>query len=200
MARLAAHPPETLSHKLCDPKIMNKPFKTLSSKIAWSCPWYAVRQDEILLPDGSQGVYNTVTKATAVWILPVTPQKEIVLCYSYRYTVDDWCWELPAGGVKPGQTLAEAALEELHEEVGGVCESLEHLGQFYTANGICDEVGHFFLATAVTLGPTAHEPAELIEVHTKPIEDVLNMALAGQISDAPSALVLLQAAERLRRL
>jgi len=66
---------------------MKRPFKTLSSRIAWSCPWYAIRQDEILLPDGSQGVYNTVTKATAVWILPVTPQGEIVLCRSYRYTV-----------------------------------------------------------------------------------------------------------------
>lgn len=179
---------------------MKHPFKTLTSRIAWSCPWYAVRQDEILLPDGSQGVYNTVTKPTAVWILPVTTQKEIVLCYSYRYTVDDWCWELPAGGVKPGQTLEEAAREELHEEVGGVCETLEHLGQFYTANGICDEVGHFFLATGVTLGETAHEPAEVIEVHPKPIEVVLDMALRGQISDAPSALVLLQVADRLRKL
>ena len=179
---------------------MKHPFKTLTSRIAWSCPWYAVRQDEILLPDGSQGVYNTVTKPTAVWILPVTTQKEIVLCYSYRYTVDDWCWELPAGGVKPGQTLEEAAREELHEEVGGVCETLEHLGQFYTANGICDEVGHFFLATGVTLGETAHEPAEVIEVHPKPIEEVLDMALRGQISDAPSALVLLQVADRLRKL
>lgn len=179
---------------------MKRPFKTLSSRIAWSCPWYAVRQDEILLPDGSQGVYNTVAKTAAVWILPVTPQGEVVLCRSYRYTVDDWCWELPAGGVKPGQTLKEAALEELHEEVGGSCEELTHLGKFYTANGICDEVGHFFLATGVILGPTAHEPAEVIEVHCKPIEQVLQMAYAGQITDAPSALILLQCAEKLRDL
>ena len=153
-----------------------------------------------MLPDGSQGVYNTVTKATAVWILPVTPQGEIVLCYSYRYTVDDWCWELPAGGVKPGQTLEEAALEELHEEVGGSCQTLEHVGQFYTANGICDEVGHFFLALDVTLGQPAHEPAEVIEIHRKPIAAVLQMAQSGAISDAPSALVLLQCAARLREL
>ncbi len=179
---------------------MNRPFKTLTSRIVWSCPWYAVRQDQILLPDGSQGVYNTVEKETAVWILPVTPQGEIVLCYSYRYTVDDWCWELPAGGVKLGQTLEEAALEELHEEVGGRCQNLEHIGQFYTANGICNEVGHFFLATGVTLGAPAHEPAEVIEIHCKPIPDVLQMAQEGKISDAPSALVLLQCADKLRKL
>ncbi|MCP4421212.1 MAG: hypothetical protein GY805_31760 [Chloroflexi bacterium] len=66
---------------------MIKPIKTKSSQIVWSCPWYAIRQDKILLPDGSQGVYNTVEKEAAVWILPVTLQGEIVLCYSYRYTV-----------------------------------------------------------------------------------------------------------------
>jgi ADP-ribose pyrophosphatase len=181
-------------------KMKKSPFKTLSSRIAWSCPWYAVRQDEILLPDGSQGVYNTIEKETAVWILPITPQGEIVLCYSYRYTVDDYCWELPAGGVKPGQTIEEAALEELHEEVGGSCQTLEHGGQFYTANGICNEVGHYFLATGVTLGEPAHEPAELIEIHRKPIGEVLHMAQSGQLSDAPSALVLLWCAEKLRQI
>lgn len=174
------------------------PFKVLSSKIVWSCPWYAVRQDDIVLPDGSQGVYNTITKPTAVWILPITPQGEIVLCYSYRYTVDDWCWELPAGSVKPGQTLEEAALEELHEEVGGMCQELEYGGKFYTANGICDEEGHYFIATGVTLSEPHHEPAEVIEVHCKPIEQLLQMAYAGEITDAPSALILLQCATKLR--
>ena len=151
-----------------------------------------------MLPDGSQGVYNTVTKPTAVWILPITPRGQIVLCYSYRYTVDDWCWELPAGSVKPGQTLEEAALEELDEEVGGTCQKLEYGGKFYTANGICDEEGHYFIATGVTLSAPAHEPAEVIEVHCKPIEQVLQMAYMGEISDAPSALILLQCAAKLR--
>lgn len=169
------------------------PFKTLSSKIVWSCPWYAVQQDQILLPNGRPGVYNTVVKEAAVWIIPVTPQGDIVLCRSYRYTVDDWCWEIPAGSVKPGQTIAEAAREELHEEVGGHCQTLQYLTQTYTANGICNEVGHFFLALDVELGESAHEPAEVIEIHRKPIAEVLHMARTGQISDAISALALLVA-------
>ncbi|NKQ35264.1 MAG: NUDIX hydrolase [Chloroflexi bacterium] len=169
----------------------NKPFKTLTSNVVWSCPWYAVRQDKILLPNGEIGEYNTIVKETAVWILPVTPAGEIVLLRHYRYTVDDWCWEIPAGGVKPGQTPAEAARAELREEIGGQAQTLEWLGQFYTANGICNEVGHYFLAAGVTLGPTAREPAELMEIHPAPIAEVLRMARAGQISDAPSTLVIL---------
>jgi len=67
-----------------------RPFQTLSSRIAWSCPWYSVRQDEIITPDGKRGVYNTVSKSDAVWIVPVTGKGNVVLVYQYRYTVDDW--------------------------------------------------------------------------------------------------------------
>ena len=179
---------------------MSRPFTTLSQEIVWSCPWYQVRQDEILLPGGQRGVYNIVQKAPAVWILPVTVDNQIVLIKSYRYTVDDWCWEIPAGSVKTGQSLTVAAREELLEEVGGTAVSLEYIGQSYIANGICNEVGHFFLAVGVSLGKTRHEPAEVMQVHVKPIPEVLQMAQNNQISDAPSAYVILLCAMRLRTL
>ncbi len=41
------------------------PFTTLSSKITWSCPWYNVRQDQIILPNGQPGIFNIVQKAPA---------------------------------------------------------------------------------------------------------------------------------------
>jgi ADP-ribose pyrophosphatase len=175
-------------------------FKTLSRKIVWSCPWYSVRQDEILLPDGRPGVYNVVQKEAAVWVLPVTREKEVVMIRSYRYTVDDWCWEIPAGSLKAGQNPAEAACSELVEEVGGQAQQLDYLGQSYMANGICDEVGHFFFATGVTLSEPDHEAAEVIEVHLKSITEVLRMARANEIKDAPSALVILLCTDRLEAL
>lgn len=176
------------------------PFKTLSQKIVWSCPWYSVRRDEILLPDGRPGVYNVVQKEAAVWILPVTAENQVVLIRHYRYTVDDWCWEIPAGGLKPGQSPAAAARAELAEEVGGLARQLDYLGQSYMANGICNEAGHFFLATGVTLGQTAHEAAEVIEVHLKTIPEALQMARTNVINDAPSALVVLLCEDRLKAL
>jgi ADP-ribose pyrophosphatase len=170
---------------------MTKPFTTLSTHIAWSCPWYDIRQDEILRPDGSPGVYNIVQKAPSVWIVPVMTSGNIVLLRQYRYTVDDWCWEVPAGGVKEAQTPKEAAREELHEEVGGHSTNWTSIGPLYTANGICNEVGHIFLAREVELGQAAHEPAEIIEIHQKSIAEVLTMARTNQIKDASSALAIL---------
>lgn len=176
------------------------PFVTLARNIVWSCPWYSVRRDRLILPNGRHGSYYVVVKAPAVWIIPVTARGQIALLRNYRHTVNDWCWEIPAGSVEPGQTLEEAARAELREEVGGTAEALDYLGQSYIANGISDEVGHFFLATNVTLGEPQHETAEVMEIHLKPIAEVLRMARANEISDAPSALALLLHAARLEKL
>ncbi len=46
--------------------IYERPFQTVASRIVWSCPWYRVRQDDIITPDGRTGVYNVNEKADAV--------------------------------------------------------------------------------------------------------------------------------------
>jgi ADP-ribose pyrophosphatase len=176
------------------------PYTTTSSRVVWSCPWYSVRQDEIVTPDGKPGVYNVVQHPGAVWIIPVTSAGEVVLIYTFRYAVQDWCFEIPAGGIKPGLSLEETARAELLEEVGGTAERWEYFGRFYTMNGIGDELAHIFLATGVQLGRPQHESTEIMEICPKPIAEVLRMAQANEISDGPSALALLLCAEKLKRL
>lgn len=42
----------------------------------------------------------------------------VVLIRQYRYPIDGYIYELPAGLVDPGETFREAAVRELHEETG----------------------------------------------------------------------------------
>ena len=182
---------------MAKPNNRPSPIKTLESRIVWSSPWYSVRQDQIILPGGQTGIYNVVQHPGAVFIIPVTDQGEIILVYHYRYTVDDWCWEIPAGGLQKGKSAEECAREELRQEVGGKAAALDFFGKFYAANGISDEVAHVFIATGVALGRPALEPAEVIQVHPKPIKEVLRMARANEISDGPSALAILLCEQQL---
>jgi 8-oxo-dGTP pyrophosphatase MutT (NUDIX family) len=170
------------------------PITTIDSRIAWECPWYAVRQDRIQLPDNSEGVYNVIEMAGSVWVVPITPAREVVLIHNYRYTLGEWCWELPAGGIEEGQTPLEAAQQELREEAGGTATDWQFLLRASTLNGIGDHYGHFFLATGVTLAQPQHERAEVMTVHTFPLEVALQMARAGEINDAVSVMALLLAA------
>jgi ADP-ribose pyrophosphatase len=99
--------------------------------------------------------------------------------------------EVPAGGLSPGLTPEETARRELLEEVGGEAAGMRSVGQFYTSNGISNEVAYVFLATGVELGEAHREPTELMEVVLLPVQEALRMARAGEVSDGPSALALL---------
>ncbi len=171
-----------------------RPYHTLGSEIIWRSPWYALRQDRIRLPDGSEGTYTVVEKPDAVWIVPVTAKGEIALIWHYRYTLDKWFWEIPAGNIPDGLSAEEAARRELLEEIGGAAKALRPIAHFYTMNGIGTEAAHVFLATGVALGEAHREPTEIMEVHTFSAARALAMAQGGDIDDGPSALALLLAA------
>lgn len=169
------------------------PITPIDSRRAWDCPWYGVRQDRIRLPNGDEGVYNVLELPNAVWVVPVTAEGEIVLLRHYRYPLGRWIWEVPAGGAEKGDDTLATAQRELREETGGEAQEWRFLMQSSTMKGIGTEQAFLYLATGVTLGETAHEPAEVMTVHKFPIAEALRMARAGEIDDAVGVLALLLA-------
>ena len=77
----------------------------------------------------------------------MTAPDRILLVRQYRYVVDRWLWELPAGTLEPNESLEAAALRECHEEVGKIAGRAEKLLSFFPSPGFCDEEMNFFLLT-----------------------------------------------------
>jgi 8-oxo-dGTP pyrophosphatase MutT (NUDIX family) len=176
---------------------MSSPFKTLSSKPAWSCPYYSIRSDEVQLPDGQTAVYHIVEVPDSVTIVPVLSDGRIVLIRNYRYTLNEWVWEVPAGGIKEGQTPLEAAQMELKEEIGGQTEEWRFLCKASDMSGIGHHYSHFYLATHVNLSETHHEATEVMEIVPQAAADVYRMIHEGQMNDAVSMTALLLAQSHL---
>ena len=166
-------------------------WETLSSHFLWQSRWYNLRQDRVRTQDGHEFTYTLIDHPGAVWVVPVTSDGQVVLIRSYRYPIDEWCYEVPAGGLSPHLCPEEVARRELAEEVGGQAADLQYVGRFYTSNGISNEVAYVYLATSVELGEAQLEPTELLEIKLVPEEEALRMARNGEISDGPSALALL---------
>ena len=166
-------------------------WETLDSRLLWQSPWYNLRQDRVRTPAGHEFTYTIVEHPGAVWVVPVTGDGHVVLVRHYRYPVDDWCYEVPAGGLSSGLSPEDVARRELQEEVGGCAADLHYVGEFYTSNGISNEVAYVYLATGVELGEAHREPTELMEMRLVPVGEALRMAREGEISDGPSALALL---------
>ena len=129
----------------------------------------------------------------AVWIVPLIVDGSIALIRQFRYAVDEWCWEVPAGGMHDfsGEPL-ELAKKELLEEIGGSSEDWTYVGHFRPGVSAIDEHCHVFLARDVRLDrEPAREMGEIIEVHPTPPQRALEMARSGEITDGRSALALL---------
>lgn len=170
-------------------------WRRIATSRPYQSHWHNLRQDRVVLPAGQEITYSYQEHPGFVTIVPVTDDRQIILLRSYRYTVDDWCWELPAGGLgdKPGVPLAEVARQELAEETGAECRSLDMIGWFYTMNGTADARCTVFIAQGAQInGATDLEPTEHSEVHLVPIAQAMQIARDGRMSDGDSALALLR--------
>ena len=78
--------------------------------------------------------------ANAVAIVPIFRDGTILVCREFRYAINDYCYEFPAGLIDPGETVEQAAIRELSEETGlKVEEILAVLPAGYSSAGMTDE-------------------------------------------------------------
>jgi ADP-ribose pyrophosphatase len=161
-----------------------------------------LRQDHVKIAGQDDLIYTYCERAEAVIIVPITPAGKMVMIWQYRYPVDDWCWEVPAGGT---HDTGDAALEdvvrkELKEEVGAICDRLEYVTCFYGSNSLSNEKCHVYLALDVVLAQEPDsEQSEEIKLQLLPVPEALNMARSGQMKTGPCALAVLLCEPALRR-
>ena len=146
-----------------------------------------------MLPNGEPITYTLVEHPGYAMVVPLLEDGRVILEQVYRYTLQETLLECPSGGLD-GEPPEIAARRELEEETGWVAGALAPLGSFYGSSGISDERFHLFLATELRdTGNVKREATEQIELELLPLEAALQMALRGEITDAPSALALILA-------
>ena len=70
--------------------------------------WYALRQDRLRLPNGSQITYNIVEHPGYVLVVPLLEDGRVVMERIYRYTLGRTCLECPSGGLDGGVSGVQA--------------------------------------------------------------------------------------------
>ncbi len=178
----------------CKPNGRALGWEHLRTDYPYSFRLFRVREDTVRWPDGQIRPYVYLETAGAVWVVPVTADGRVVLIRQFRYTIDDWSWELPAGGFHDFQgSPLDLARRELAEEVGGESDDWEYRGSFRTGGSLIDQICHIVLARDVRLSREPdREAGEIIEVHPVPVPRALEMARNGEIVDCHSALALLR--------
>jgi len=143
--------------------------------------------DRVTLPSGHTASMEVVRHPGSVVLLPMPAPGRLILIRQYRYSIDRFIWELPAGSLKPGEDPRLGAARECEEEVGLVPGRLEEIGELFPTPGFCDEWMKFYRCTDLT-PPAADSTArqdedEVIEPATFDLDAVRRMIRAGEIVD-----------------
>jgi 8-oxo-dGTP pyrophosphatase MutT (NUDIX family) len=168
-------------------------WRTISSKVVYRNPWIAVREDQVVRPDGSPGLYGVVETTPSVFIVALSDADEVLLVTQDRYPTGTSSVEVPAGNAGHEEPLAAAA-RELQEETGYAAARWTPIGVLESMNGICTELQHVFLARELThVGTDAQAEDGITDVQWVPLDDVLERIRDGAITDGQSVSSLLLA-------
>jgi len=143
--------------------------------------------DVVKLPTGHTVDMEIVRHPGSVVLLPIPEPGKIILIRQYRYTIEKWIWELPAGSLKPNEEPHTAAARECEEEIGLAPGKLTRLRGYYPTPGFCDEEMIYFRCE--DLRPPAPDSTarkdddEEIEPRTFTIDEARALVASGEIID-----------------
>ena len=173
------------------------PWTRRSRHTVYENRWIEVVHDEVVRPDGTDGVYGVVRfRDRAVGVVPVAVDGRILLVGQFRYTLDEYSWEIPEGGVPPEEDPLAGAKRELVEETGFTAGTWRVLvPRFSLSNSVGDQTGSIYVATELEPGPAAPEPTEEIALRWVTLAEGLAMIDAGEIDDSVTQVGLLRYAK-----
>ncbi len=171
------------------------PWTTLSVKEVYDNPWIKITHEEVLTPANTPGIYGKVHfKNTAIGIVPLDESDHTWLVGQYRYTLNDYHWEIPEGGGPLGTDPLDSAKRELLEETGITARSWTKILELHTSNSVTDEHGVAYVARDLSFGESEPEETEDLKVIRVPFSEAVAMVMDGRITDALSMVAIMKVA------
>jgi 8-oxo-dGDP phosphatase len=176
--------------------IMNKsknPWQVLSWAEKYDNPWMKVTQYEVINPNGGRGIYGKIHfKNIAVGVVALDGNGNTYLVGQFRFVVDSYSWEIPAGGCPEGTDPLTTAKRELLEETGLVAGTWKELMRMHLSNSLSDELAIVYLATQLTQKEAEPEETEQLQLRRLPFEELYQMVETGLITDSITVAAVLK--------
>lgn len=147
--------------------------------------------DTILLPSGRTAIREVVQHPGGVVAVPVMDDGRLLLLRQYRYPLQKYILEFPAGKLDSRQSPLDTMLRELEEETGYVASEMTYQCSFYTSPGFSDEIIHLFVARGLTKARQRLEEGEHITVQAVTLAECFQKVAAGEIADGKTILGIL---------
>jgi len=184
-------PPDVVQSRMSIDR--SNPWKTISQRISFKNPYFSVSEHDVLTPAGDPGYYGVIHFVRhAVGAIPIDAEGNTWLVGQYRYPHDTYEWEIPEGGADPGETTLECAQRELREETGIIAADWQLLLEMQVSNSVTDEISTTYIARVLSFTEAQPEATEQLTIRKLPIDEAIELALAGGIRDSISVASLLK--------
>jgi ADP-ribose pyrophosphatase len=178
----------------------NGPFQIKGSIEKYTNPWLSVREDQVIRPDGKDGIYGVVTILPGISVLPIDDNGDVYLEELFEYAISQTGIETVSGGIDKDETPLAAAKRELQEELGISAKEWTDLGLINPFTGTVNSPATLFIAKKLAFEKAAPEATEQFKVLRVPFREALKMAIDGRITHSPSVVLILKAARQLEPL
>jgi 8-oxo-dGTP pyrophosphatase MutT (NUDIX family) len=171
----------------------HNPWNITGEQQVYTNPWITVTEYKVINPSGGKGIYGKVHfKNTAVGVLALDSENNIVLVGQYRFTLNKYSWEIPEGGSPVGEDPLDGTKRELLEETGLKAASWQLLLTMHLSNSVSDEYAMIYLATDLTQHEASPEETEQLVVKKIPFEEAYKMVEDGTITDSMSVAAIIK--------
>ncbi len=160
-------------------------FKILDHKIIYRGKVFNTIVDEIEYESGNKSVREVAEHPGGAVVLPLLADGRIIFVHQFRYPLNQYMYELPAGKLERNERPEVCAKRELEEETGYTTERLDKLTAIYTSPGFCNEKLHIFIARDLRKGKQNLEEGELgLTLKFIPMNEAFHMVKTNEIVDA----------------
>jgi len=164
--------------------------RKLSSRRIYDGRILNVRVDEVETGSGKKTIREVVEHHTAVGVLALTENNNVLLVRQFRYAVGEETLEICAGLTEEGEDLKEAAEREMQEELGLFPCSLREIGRFYASPGFCTELLVLFLAGEVRESRLPQDDDEYVRTVEVPCSEIPALLAGGAVRDSKTFAAL----------
>ena len=174
-------------------KKQNGPWQIGGSKEVYKNPWIRVREDQVIRPDGKDGIFGVVEMVPGVSVLPIDDQGFVYLTEEFHYAVEQNSIEVVSGGIDQGEEPIGAAKRELKEETGIKAKEWIDLGLVNPFTTVVKSPAQLYLAKDLSFSDANPEGTEKIKILRVKFEEVVQMVMDSKITHGPSVSLILKA-------
>ena len=155
-----------------------------------------VSVDTVDLPNGVRLPLEIVRHPGGAAAVAIDAENRVCLLRQYRHAAGGYIHELPAGKLEPNEPPEITVRRELAEEAAVSAGRWESLGAYFSSPGVFTEVIHLYLATELAPATAAPESDEVFQIEWWPLEEAVEKARNGELTDAKTIIGILRAAAR----